>query len=40
MQMKNTDGVMKFTVAFAMISAISLVLLAAPPEEKSPKPQY
>lgn len=38
--MKSTDGVMKFAMVFAIISAVSLALLAAPPEEKSPKPQY
>jgi Cytochrome P460 len=38
--MKSTDGVMKFAMAFAIISAVSLALRAAPPGEKSPKPQY
>jgi hypothetical protein len=40
MQVKSPDGVKKFAIAFAVISAFSLALLAAPPEEKSPKPQY
>jgi hypothetical protein len=38
--MKGIDGVMKLVLAFALISAFCLVLLAAAPEEKSPKPQY
>ena len=38
--MKGTDGVMKLVLGFALISAFCLVLLAAAPEDKSPKPQY
>ena len=38
--MKGTDGVTKLVLSFAVISAFCLVLLAAAPEEKSPKPQY
>jgi Cytochrome P460 len=38
--MKGTDEAMKFVLAFAVISIFCLVLLAAAPEEKSPKPQY
>jgi len=38
--MKGTGGVMKLVLGFAPISAFCLVLPAAAPEEKSPKPQY
>jgi hypothetical protein len=38
--MKGTDGVMKLVLRFALFSAFCLVLLAAAPEEKLPKPQY
>jgi hypothetical protein len=37
---KGTDGAMKFLFGIAVISAFCLILLAAAPEEKSPKPQY
>jgi hypothetical protein len=40
MQVRTKDGVMKLAIAFAVVSAFCLVLLAAPPEERSPKPQY
>ena len=38
--MKGTDGVMKLVPGFAVLSAFGLVLLAAAPEGKSPKPRY
>jgi hypothetical protein len=38
--MKGTDGVIKLVPGFAVLSAFGLVLLAAAPEEQSPKPQY
>jgi hypothetical protein len=38
--MKRTQGVAKPVFGFAVISAFCLVLLAATPKEKWPKPQY
>ena len=38
--MKGTDVVITLVPGFAVLSAFGLVLLAAAPEEKSPKPQY
>src|SRR5205807_6194719 len=40
LSLNNGKGRMKPLLAFAVISALCLVLLAAAPEEKSPKPQY
>src|SRR5216684_2572977 len=37
---ERTDGVMKLVLGLAVLSAFCMVLLAAAPEEKSPKPQY
>ena len=37
--MKGADGVMKLVPGFAVLSGLGLVLLAAAPEDKSPKPR-
>jgi hypothetical protein len=38
--MTGTNGVLTLALGFSVLSALCLLLLAAAPEEKSPKPQY